>query len=194
MAQDSDSPRRPEKSRGRRRDPGRTEAILDAAIKQLLEVGYDHFRIQDVALRAGCGTGTIYRRWSSKEALAAEAIRNMKTKPAELSDDPVADLRRLIRSECDGHANKPDRVPGLIAAMRAHPDIGAAVREGYSLESYRQGIARVIGEDHPQLSLLSELVPSVCLLRASFAPETLDAEAMTEELLALIVAIASADG
>jgi AcrR family transcriptional regulator len=175
------------KRRGRKRDPARTQAILQAAATQLLEVGYDRFRMQDVAERAGCGTGAIYRRWSSKEALVAEAIRAMPAWEPPLSDDPVADLRVVVRSEVAGHANQPDRVPGLITAMRADEGIRDAVREGYTVKNYRAAIARVVGPDHPQLDLLAELAPAISLLRASFAPETLDADALTDEIVALIL-------
>ena len=136
----SDAARRPEKSRGRKRDTGRTDAILKAAGDLLLEVGYDKLRVQDVAERARSGTGAIYRRWPKKETLVAEAIRNMPVTEAEVTDDPVADLRALVSGECSGHANNPDRVPGLISAMRSDAGIEDAVKAGYSLENLRHAI------------------------------------------------------
>ncbi len=183
--------RRPPKAKGRKRDPSRTKAILDAAAKLLLEVGYDRFRIQDVAERAGSGTGAIYRRWASKEALVAEAIRNLADSSLPESDDAVEDLRAVIRRECDRHASQPDRVPGLISAMRSDEGIQDAVRDGYTLDQFRSAIARVLGPDHPHLTLLAELTPAILLLRSSFAPETLAPEATTAAILALIDALAT---
>lgn len=180
------------KPRGRKRNPAHTEAILHAAGKQLLEVGFDRFRVQDVAARAGCGIGAIYRRWSSKEALIAEAIRAMPHSKVFVSDDPLEDLRATVRRECEGHANQPDRVPGLVSAMQSDEGIQAAVREGYSVQRYRDAIARVVGDDHPHLDLLAEITPAVMLLRSSFAPEQLDPEANTEEIVAMIQALAGA--
>ncbi len=182
------------KVRGRKQDPRRTEALLDAATELLLEVGFDRFRIQDVADRAGSGTGAIYRRWSSKEALVAEAIRNIKRTPPPQSDDSRDNLRNIVQRECDRFASQPDRVPGLISAMRADADIEAAVREGYSLHDFRAAIEGIIGPDHPHLTILAELTPAILLLRASFAPETLTPEATTTAILSLIEAVARTTG
>ncbi len=181
-----DPARRPDKARGRKRDASRTDAILKAAADLLLEVGYDRFRIQDLAQRAGCGTGAIYRRWSNKEGLVAEAIRNMPARKGRMTDDPVADLRALVRRQFDEAANKPDLVPGLIAAMRSDAGIEEAVKSGYSLDYLRDAISRIIGPDHPHLDLLAEMAPAIALLRSSFTPETVDPERLTDEVVALI--------
>jgi len=183
--------RRPDNSRGRKRDTGRTEAILKAAAELLLEVGFDRFRIQDVATRAGSGTGAIYRRWPTKEALMIEAIRNMPVPEAEVTDDPVADLRAIVSPKCISSAEKPDLVPGLISAMRSDTGIEDAVKEGYSLEYLRNAIARIIGADHPHLDLLTDLTPAITLLRSSFTPETIDPQAMTDEIISLILSVAN---
>jgi AcrR family transcriptional regulator len=188
MAESGDNTDAP-KPRGRKRRPGHTEAILEAAGKQLLEVGFDRFRMQDVATRAGCGIGAIYRRWSNKEALISAAIRAMPPSPGFHSGNAREDLRAVVRRECDRYARHPDRVPGMVSAMQADPGIRAAVREGYSVESFRSALAGVLGDDHPHLPLLAELTPAVLLLRASFAPEQLVAEETTEAILALVDAL-----
>lgn len=181
-----DTGRRPEKALGRKRDTERTDAILAAAAELLLEVGFDRFRVQDVAERAGSSTATIYRRWPKKEALLAEAIRAMPATKAEITDDPIADLRALVNQQCTSTADNPDLVPGLISTMRSDPEIENAVKAGYSLEHLRSTIARIIGPDHPHLNLLTDLTPALTLLRASFTPETLDPQAMTDEIITLI--------
>lgn len=60
--------------RGRPRDARCDEAILQATIDMLIEGGAANLSIDGVAARAGVGKATIYRRWSSKEALVLEAI------------------------------------------------------------------------------------------------------------------------
>ena len=182
--------RRPDKTRGRKRDTGRTEAILKAAADLLLEVGFDRFRVQDVATRAGSGTGAIYRRWPKKESLITEAIRNMPVPEAAVTDDPVADLRAIVGPKCISSAEKPDLVPGLISAMRSDTGIEEAVKEGYSLEYIRNAIARIIGDDNPHLDLLTDLTPAIALHRSSFTPESIDPHAMTDEIMSLILSIA----
>jgi len=183
--------RRPDKTRGRKRDTGRTEAILKAAADLLLEVGFDRFRVQDVATRAGSGTGAIYRRWPKKESLITEAIRNMPVPEAAVTDDPVADLRAIVGPKCISSAEKPDLVPGLISAMRSDTGIEEAVKEGYSLEYIRNAIARIIGDDNPHLDLLTDLTPAIALHRSSFTPESIDPHAMTDEIMSLILSIAN---
>ncbi|MEO1059913.1 MAG: helix-turn-helix domain-containing protein [Actinomycetota bacterium] len=185
-----DAGRRPTNTTGRRRDEERTEAILEAAADLLLEVGFDRIRTQDVAERAGAGKGAIYRRWPTKEALLAEAIRNMPAGVAPESDDPVADLRTLVGDRCRSAEAKPDLVPGLISAMRADEGIEAAVKEGYDLSHVRDTIGRILGSDHPHLDVLADMTQAVPLLRAAFTPEDLDGEAMTDEIVSLIVALA----
>jgi len=186
----TDTSRRPDNTRGRKRDTGRTEAILKAAADLLLEVGFDRFRIKDVATLAGSGTGAIYRRWPTKEALIIEAIRNMPINKAQVTHDPVADLRAIVGPKCTDSAENPDLVPGLISAMRSDAGIDAVVKEGYSLEYLRETIARIIGPNHPHLDLLTDLTPAIALLRSSFTPELIDPEAMTEEIISLILSVA----
>ncbi len=187
----TDTGRRPENVRGRKRDEERTEAILEAAGELLLEVGFGRLRIQDVAERAGSGTGAIYRRWPNKEALLAEAIRAMPDPDPEVTDDPIADLRALVAPKCFAAADKPDLVPGLISAMRSDAGIEDAVKAGVNLEHLRNAIARIIGPDHPHLELLTDLTPAIALQRASFTPETLDPQAMADEIISLIQSVAN---
>jgi len=179
------------KSRGRKRDESRTESILQAAIGLLLEVGFDKFKVQDVAVRAGAGTGAIYRRWPKKEILIAEAIKIMPQTEVELTDDPITDLRDLVKFKCSNTFEKPDLVPGLISAMRADKGIEQAVKEGFSVNHFRTAIARIIGGDHPQLDLLTELTPAMTLFRASFTPEVIEIEKMTDEIMDLILSFAN---
>jgi AcrR family transcriptional regulator len=63
--------------RGRGR-PRRAEAdaeILDAALAMLRVGGYRELSLDEVARRAGTAKSSIYRRWPSKAALAAEIVR-----------------------------------------------------------------------------------------------------------------------
>ncbi|MEM9563322.1 MAG: helix-turn-helix domain-containing protein [Actinomycetota bacterium] len=182
--------RRPDNTTGRKRDEQRTDAILTAAADLLLEVGFDRIRTQDVAERAGAGKGAIYRRWSTKEALLAEAIRNMPAGEAPVTDDPVDDLRTLVGQRCRSAEAKPDLVPGLISAMRADDGIEAAVKDGYDLSYVRDTIARILGPDHPHLDLLTDMTQAIPTHRAAFTPDAIDGEAMTEEIVSLIESLA----
>lgn len=61
-------------SRGRPRDPSIDRAILTAALELFIDRGITGMSIEQVAKDAGVGKPTIYRRWSTKERLVADAI------------------------------------------------------------------------------------------------------------------------
>ncbi|KUH96713.1 TetR family transcriptional regulator [Mycolicibacterium acapulense] len=61
-------------SRGRPRSKDLDTAILQAALDVFVERGIAGMSIEQVAKRAGVGKPTIYRRWSGKEQLVADAI------------------------------------------------------------------------------------------------------------------------
>lgn len=173
-------------TRGRKRDNSRTEVILKAAADLLVQVGFDRFRVQDVATRAGCGTGAIYRRWPTKEKLIIESIKIMPAPHTPVTSDPVADLRALVEPKCKSAEKKPDLVPGLIAAMRSDSEIEEVVKAGYTLENFQEVISRIVGKDHPHLNLLSEMTNALTLLRAAFTPQEIDSQKMTEEIVSFI--------
>jgi AcrR family transcriptional regulator len=66
------------KSPGRPRSPQSHQAILQATLELLAEAGFDGMSIDAIAARAGVGKTTIYRRYSSKEELVADAIESLR--------------------------------------------------------------------------------------------------------------------
>ena len=61
------------------RAEAREQAILDAALELLMEVGYDRLSMDALAERARAGKATIYRHWSGKAQIVAEAVRRLKS-------------------------------------------------------------------------------------------------------------------
>lgn len=59
---------------GRPRDPPADGRLLDATRTLLRDVGYQQLTMEAVALRAGVGKPTLYRRWHSKAELVFELI------------------------------------------------------------------------------------------------------------------------
>jgi AcrR family transcriptional regulator len=68
-----------------RLDRSRDPAILNAALAELSEHGYSKTNMNDIAARAGVGKAAIYRRWSSKASLMADAL--VYWRPDLLADD-----------------------------------------------------------------------------------------------------------
>jgi AcrR family transcriptional regulator len=63
---------------GRPRSAQAHKAIIDATLELLAEEGFQGLSIEAVAARAGVGKTTIYRRWSSKDELVMDAIREVQ--------------------------------------------------------------------------------------------------------------------
>ncbi len=59
--------------RGRPRSEDADRAILSAATELLAERGLGGMSMEEVAVRAGVGKATVYRRWPSRGALALDA-------------------------------------------------------------------------------------------------------------------------
>ena len=66
------------KTPGRPRSAKSHQAILRATLELLGEVGFDTMSIEAISARAGVGKTTIYRRYSSKEELVADAIESIR--------------------------------------------------------------------------------------------------------------------
>jgi AcrR family transcriptional regulator len=51
------------------------QAVLQVALEQLAQVGFDRFSIPEVAALAGANKTSVYRRWPTKEDLVKDALR-----------------------------------------------------------------------------------------------------------------------
>lgn len=114
---------------GRPRNAGYDQKILDAAVELLIQNGYAGFTIEGLAARTGVGRPTIYRRWSSKAALATAAL----DRGIPLAGTPdTGSLREDLRAFQRGRAarmNLPAHRPivsGLVAESVADPALADA--------------------------------------------------------------------
>ncbi|QFY10197.1 TetR family transcriptional regulator [Nonomuraea phyllanthi] len=86
------------RGRGRPRDPETDAAILRAALELFIERGVEGTSMEQIAKRAGVGKLTVYRRWSTKEDLIAQAVE--QTVSADLVPSPgdieALDLHEII--------------------------------------------------------------------------------------------------
>jgi AcrR family transcriptional regulator len=86
--------------RGRPRSLGYDEAILDATLRLLGELGYARMSMDAIAAEAGVSKPTIYARYRGKADLATAALRHLRETGApaptgDLRADLVAQLRQL---------------------------------------------------------------------------------------------------
>jgi len=119
---------------GRPRSSVADRAIMDAAVHLLARDGYQSMRMTDVALQAGVGKPTLYRRYPTKADLVAAAIVALTAGPQpepELPSGTEAALLTLLSATATALATpggmtilgsllaQEQRDPELIAAFRA---------------------------------------------------------------------------
>lgn len=117
--------------RGRPRDPEVDKAIQRAALDLFVDGGVEGTSIEQIAKRAGVGKLTVYRRWSSKEELIAQAIESARDELPWVSAEDLAEVSLSAQIE--------RTLPGLASAM---------------VESrFRAMVARIFGSSvsHPEL-------------------------------------------
>lgn len=123
---------------GRPRDPALDEAIILATRARLVQDGYSRMTIGDIASDAGVSRPTLYRRWSNKFELVADALdwgfrkqRDMyRLDPSSLEprEALVETVRRLDPAYFNpdamvlmgNFAGEAIRTPGLLQILRKH--------------------------------------------------------------------------
>ena len=131
--------RNPRNAAGRRRSPVVDQAILGAALELFIEHGVAGASIEKIAKRAGVGKTSIYRRWSSREMLLAQAIevfRNATGYTTDLLDrTPPRDFVKLLIDACEIIARPEIRklMARLIGSVPDYPMLIKVYREIYYL-------------------------------------------------------------
>ncbi|GAA5015468.1 TetR/AcrR family transcriptional regulator [Actinopolymorpha pittospori] len=110
----------------RRRGAVLEQAILRAAIDELVEFGYGGLTMDGVAKRAGTNKNAIYRRWPSRAALGIAAYREMveaqiqAPDTGELRKDVLTLLGRINRGLSSPNG---DILRGLLASASDEPEL-----------------------------------------------------------------------
>ncbi|WP_405688378.1 TetR/AcrR family transcriptional regulator [Streptomyces sp. NBC_00057] len=117
----------PEPRRGRPRSAAAERAILDAVV-ELLEAGEPlaGLSIERIARTAGVGKATIYRRWSGKEELFVDVLRDIEPpEPTVSGAAGLDDLRLLLESlRRRGLAQRSSvLLHNVFAQMKSHPKL-----------------------------------------------------------------------
>lgn len=122
---------------GRPRDPAADAAILRAALDVLIEQGVAGASIDRIAKRADVAKVTVYRRWSSKEDLLADAIEAAREEipAADETDTPAEDLPGIIDELLPQWSEALTRPRLRVLSARL---LGAAPDHPRLLEAYRE--------------------------------------------------------
>jgi AcrR family transcriptional regulator len=127
MTMEAASPPRP----GRPRDERVSQAILQAALGQLLERGYGAMSMEGVAAAAGVGKPAIYRRHSNKADLVAAAIRTVLPPLDEPDTGSTRDDIHTVSSQARPMTTGPfaQLLGTVLAEEERQPELMAAFRE-----------------------------------------------------------------
>lgn len=143
-----DGVERPGKPPGR--GPKVRGAVLSATLSELTQTGYAALTVENIARRAGVHKTTVYRRWSDRENLVADAVTELAGTrvPFPDSDDISADLRSLARSLVRFLASPLGQAVTAVMLSDAGriPEVASAQRRRFE-DRYRQAepvVARAI--------------------------------------------------
>jgi AcrR family transcriptional regulator len=113
------------RSRGRPRDAAAREAIVATTLRLLAERGFQGATIEAIAAQAGVGRNTIYRRWTTKDELVADALREL-TAEREVGDGDavlydvllawIRDYARVLADPVFGRI-----LPGVLGELQRSP-------------------------------------------------------------------------
>lgn len=195
---DEDGRRRP----GRPRDAGADDAITDAVVELLTEVGFRGLTIDAVAHRARVGKATIYRRWPGKEQLVLDALTAGRIPLPEpdtgnLGDDLLAYYLPL--ADADAQQGAVRLMPALAAEAAVDAEIAARLHAYVS--DRRAPVAAILqraqerGEvsDNVDIELVVDLLTGAIMYRLYFSGATVDEDVIRRLLQGVLLAI-DADG
>lgn len=172
---------------GRPRSEDREQAILEAALDLVVEVGYDGLSMDALAERARASKATIYRHWSGKAEVVAAAVRCRASSMAEEPPDTGSlrgDLLALLTFSCETMSSSDGALmASVLWAMRSDPELAAMMR-AQMVEGKRDVIAALVsrakerGECPPDTdpSVAGEVMPAMVLSRLLVTGEPLDDE------------------
>jgi AcrR family transcriptional regulator len=152
--------------RGRPRDPSIDEAVFDAVLELLAEGGYAKATMEAVAERAGLQRPAVYRRFRSRSALVAGAVRAALARAnpaAPETDDPTADLKAILQNLIRELTRTPlgAAIKGLVSYLEHDAELREA---GLALQKERsQLLRRALGRMRAAGRLRSDLEVPVAI-------------------------------
>jgi AcrR family transcriptional regulator len=182
---------------GRPMDVALHDAILDAALAELAEAGFEGLSVERVARRAAAAKTSVYRRWPTKEALTLAAVRHFIR---SIPGPPAAQGRSALtfRRELLAHARHlasvltRERVAvlaGLLLAMRSRRELATVLQEEFVrgevralTDLARRAAARGEVAGRPPTAAVLHVLPGVLLTRLFVLDQPLD-DAFLQQLV-----------
>jgi AcrR family transcriptional regulator len=152
-----------QKKPGRPRSAQSDRAIWQATLELLSEVGFDAMSIEAIATRAGVGKTTIYRRYSSKEELVADAIENVREEVLIPDTGSLqSDLEALIENAARITLSPLGRqtVAMIISSASSNPQFAQIYWTKY-LQPRREAFAIVLKRAQARNEIQADLDPGL---------------------------------
>ncbi len=184
---------------GRPRSARADRAILRAAVEVFVERGIDETSIEEIAERAKVARTTLYRRWSSKEELIAQAIANMRGNPEQSAISARVPLKRLPSVLADALAEmftNPEfqkAAARLIGSVPTYPKLMETYWSSY-MEPRRKLIAGLLDQARREglirrdanPELLMDLISGALIHHALLRPGRRGREEMRNYLISVL--------
>lgn len=144
-------------------DDPKKRRILEAALHEFAEKGYQGTSIRDIAKRAGTASGLMYYYFKDKEALFIKLCRYLREEMAEnffggiSYEDTFAALYDVCKAKLRFYSEHPDAYIVLTEEMRVFPKVFA--QEGMELRKNTGFWSKIEGRSIPDdKALLFEIM------------------------------------
>jgi AcrR family transcriptional regulator len=181
---------------GRPRDLARDEAIHQAALAVLSEVGYDRTTVEAIAQRAQVGKATIYRRFKNKEEILMAAMREHAS--CSLPQIDTGTLRGDLISLITEHVKllkgpEGELMMSLLSIAHRDPELGKLLNQNSPIEAdsesskiFDRAIKRGEISKKANIAFLTDVVPSIITHRIFITHQPVDKkfiEQLVDEVL-----------
>lgn len=168
------------------------QLVLTATVDLLGEVGYGPLAIETVAARSGVAKSTIYRHWSGKDELVAEAFARLRDQdegmppPGPVRSRLAVILREMARSVKDPTWHPGSCLAALIDGAERSDDMAkecARVAEERARPLVRVLEEAVAAGELPEgtdVGVVADALVGPIMLRRLFHRETLDPSEVPE--------------
>ncbi|MFE6866394.1 TetR/AcrR family transcriptional regulator [Kitasatospora sp. NPDC057692] len=182
---------------GRPRDTRIDEAVPEAVMEILDEVGYGSLTLEAVAARAGTSKPALRRRWRSRQHLVVSALaRAVGTAPTPDTGCTHCDLVAGIGTLGEAFTSTVGRsvLPGLVADLAHDPQLEKEFKDAFfhprratTAEALRRGIDR--GDIRPgaDIDLLLDMLASTTYYRVLFGHLPITPE-LAEDVVSVVMA------
>ncbi|WP_305093197.1 TetR/AcrR family transcriptional regulator [Prescottella sp. R16] len=189
-------------STGRPRDPRIDADVLAATRELLLDVGWERLSMRGIAAHAGVGRAALSRRWPSKAHLVLDALLGAVPDLAPFDGtDREGWIEWVITGSAQlfSRADVREALPGLLAALRDHDDLRAALWQGFSGPAAALFAAHGAGDDAEETRDLLDakailVLASGAALFTSLVATDDDTPALRERIRELLLPVADRSG